>query len=275
MDTRNGLAVATAWLGLASLSACTLITDANDRKIIDGPTDLDFTFTEMGVHDSLPLDVAIVSEDDILQGRARVLLPPEATPYPEVNVKLKNALPPGQSRLFFFIDNNQNNKVDSAASRIDEHIWIEDVPTSGNGSFKHGINFRVFTEDDYQSLNTDVVFELPMVPASALRIRACLAKLLDDRIEESFELHVTLATEQREVAYFKTFKGNPLPEEVRLKGVIDVPNEYRIDVIVDGEQKNSINLESSIDETEFVVPFNRWFPASVTDIANCRNLPAM
>jgi hypothetical protein len=275
METRNVVAVAAAWLGLASLSACTLITDANDRKVIDGPTDLEFTFTEMGVHDSLPLDVAIVSEDDILQGRARVLLPPAATPYPEVTVRLQKALAPGKNRLFFFIDSNQNNKVDGAENRIDEHLWIEDVPASGKGSFKHSINFNPFTEDDYQSLNTDVVFELPMVPANAPRLRACLAKVLDDRIQESFELHVTLAADQREVAYFKTFKGNPLPEEIRLTGVIDVPNEYRIDVIVDGEQRNSVNLEAPLEAAEFVVPANRWFLGNAADIANCRNMPAI
>lgn len=263
-----------ASLGSASLTGCTLITDANDRKVVSGPTDLDFTFTEMGVHASLPLDVAIVSEDDVLQGRARVLLPPAATPYPEVNVKLGKALAPGKNRLFFFIDNNQNNMIDSTPNKIDEHIWIEDVPTSGKGSFKHGINFRVFSQDDYQSLNADVVFELPNIPSNAPRIRACLAKLLDDRMKESFELHVTLTSGQREVAYFKTFKGNPLPNEIRLAGVIDAPNEYRVDVIVDGEQKNSINLSSELGEPEFVIPTNRWFLGNNADVTGCRNLSA-
>ena len=275
MDTRKAVAAVAAWLALHSLSACTLITDADDRKVVAGLTDLDFTFAEMGVHKSLPLDVAIVNEDDVLQGRARVLLPAEASPYPEVNVKLENALPPGKHRLFFFIDNNQNNKVDGAPNRIDEHIWIEDVPASGKGSFKHSINFNPFTEADYQSLNTDVVFELPMLPANAPRLRACLAKLVDDRIEDSLALHVTLTSEQREVAYFKTFKGNPLPEEIRLSGVIDVPNEYRIDVVIDGEQKNSINLTASEDDQEFVIPTNRWFPGNASDITACRNMPAM
>jgi hypothetical protein len=257
---------------LLSLSACTLVTNANDRKISDKPIDLDFTFSEMGVHASLPLDVAIVSEDDVLQGRARILLPPTANRYPDVNVKLQKALPPGKNRLFFFIDNNQNNLVDSAERAIVEHIWIEDVPASGKGSFKHGINFRVFTEDDYQSLNKDVVFELPALPA-AVRIRACLAKLIDERVKESFELHVLLSADQREVAYFKSFKGNPLPNEIRLTGVIDAPNEYRIDVVVDDDTKNSIILSSSVDEDEFVIPSNRWFLGSNADVTGCRSAP--
>jgi hypothetical protein len=273
MRTWKALALA-ASLGVAPFAGCTLITDANDRKVVTGLTDLDFTFTEMGVHASLPLDVAIISEDDVLQGRARVLLPPAATPYPDVNVKLSKALVPGKNRLFFFIDNNQNNKVDSAPNKIDEHVWIEDVPTSGKGSFKHAINFTVFSESDYQSLNTDVVFELPNVPANAPRIRACLAKLLDDRMKESLELHVTLTADQHEVGYFKTFKGNPLPNEIRLAGVVDAPNEYRIDVVVDGEQRNSINLSSETGETEFVIPTNRWFLGNNADVTNCRNLTA-
>jgi hypothetical protein len=260
-----------AWLGALALSGCTLITNANDRKVVDKPIDLDFTFSEMGVHASLPLDVAIVSEDDVLSGRARILLPPAATPYPDVNVKLQKALAPGKNRLFFFIDNNQNNLVDSAERSIVEHIWIEDVPTSGKGSFKHGINFRVFTEDDYQSLNKDIVFELPALPA-AQRIRACLAKLIDEKIKESFELHVLLSADQREVAYFKSFKGNPLPSEIRLTGVIDAPNEYRIDVVVDDEPNKSILLNSSVDDEAFVIPSSRWFLGNNADVTACRNM---
>src|SRR5262245_51256021 len=85
---------ACAILALHALAACTLITDADDRKVVAGPTDLEFTFKEMGVHASLPLDVAVVSEDDILQGRARVFLPPKKDPYPDVTVTLERALPP-------------------------------------------------------------------------------------------------------------------------------------------------------------------------------------
>jgi hypothetical protein len=258
-------------VGALALFACTLLTDANDRKVVAGPTDLDYTFIGMGVHASLPLDVAIVSEDDVLQGRARVLLPPAADPYPDVKVTLQKALPPGKNRLFFFIDNNDNNLVDSAPRSIVEHIWIEDVPTSGKGSFKHGINFQVFKESDYQSLNTDIVFELPALPA-ALRARECLARLVDDAIKESFELHVFLTADQHEVGYFKTFKGNPLPREIRLMGIIDAPNEYRIDVIIDDTQKNSINLSAPMGETEFSIPAARWFPGNNTQITACRNL---
>jgi hypothetical protein len=261
---------ATCSLALA-LPACTLITDAHEREVIDGPTDLEFSFSEMGVHASLPLDVAIVSEDDVLQGRARVLLPPAQDAYPEVSVSLEKALPPGNNRLFFFVDNNENNRVDSAERAIVEHIWIEDVPASGKGSFKHGINFRVFTEDDYQALNKDIVFELPALPA-ALRARECLAKLVDAAIEESLALHVFLGEEQREVAYFKTFKGNPLPREIRLTGVIDAPNEYRIDVILDGERRNSINLSAPLGDEPFSIPANRWFPGSAVQINACRTL---
>jgi hypothetical protein len=255
---------ASAALSSAALVGCTLITDATDRKIVDGPRDLNFSFEDLNVHRGLPLDVAVVNEDDVLQARARVILPPEqnAAKYPIVPINLHRALPPGKNRLLFYIDNNNDNLINKQPNGDAlEHVWIRDVPSSGSGSFAHTFDFNPFTEDDYTALNGDLIIGMPNAADAGAAVRLCLMKLFKDTVKDSVVIHVFSSEDDREVAYFKTFPGNPTGTPEVFKGVIDAPNMYRIDVLVDGKLKNSINRSSEVGKA-LVVPAGSWFPAN-------------
>ena len=259
---------------LLGASACTFITDANERKVGSGAAgDLRITFKSMAVHQSLPMDIAIVNQDDILQGRARILLPPRpAVPgYPDVQLVMEKTLGSGSYRLLFYIDDNGNNLVDRNPkdNSVLEHVWIEPVPANKPGSFTHNIRFVPFSEQDYTNIGGDIVLAAPMVPAGASEaIKLCLTQKLNAVVRKNLEVKVLLAEDERQIGYFETFRGNPMPSDVRLVGIVDAPNSYRFDVFVDGEKKSSFNRESAVG-AELVVPASEWFPITVAEIGSC------
>jgi hypothetical protein len=256
-------------LSALSLAACTFITDATERKIVDGPGDLEFSFDGLSVHFDKTLDVAVVNGDDVLQARARVILPPKQDPYPSVPINLHRALPSGKNRLLFFIDNDSNNVIDVQPNGdVLEHLWIRDVPGSGRGSFMHTFDFNPFSDDDYTALNGDLIIGTPNAMDAGPAVRLCLMKLFKDTVKESVVIHVVSIEDDREVAYFKTFPGSPTGSQEVFKGVIDAPNEYRIDVLVDGKLKNSINRSSEVGK-DLLVPAGSWFPANNAMTAGC------
>jgi hypothetical protein len=258
---------------LLGLAGCTLITNADDRKVVEGgegaARDLRFAFKNMGVHERLALDVAVVNAEDLLQGRARIILPPSdgGARYPDVLLAMQRALVPGAYRLLFHVDGNDNNLVDSTPNNIEEHIWIEDVPPSGSGSFSHSLNFRFFTEQDYSNVGRNIVLEMPGGAVPGEQARLCLRELLDENVQRILEVKFFI-DDGRQVAYFATFPGNPLPESITLTGIVDAPNKYTIDVFVDGRRTKSFNRDVQATQG-LTIPAAEWFPVPAAGLLTC------
>ena len=258
---------------LLGTSACTLITDANERNVADAEGDLRFVFKNMTVHESVPMDVAIVNQDNVLQGRARIIMPPKppVMEYPDVPLIMKSTLGGGTYRLFFYIDDDNDNLVDRNPmdDGVLEHIWQEAVPKNRPGTFTHNIRFMPFTEQDITSIGGDIVLEAPSIPENVSNvIKLCLAQKFNAVVRKNLEVKVFLVEDLRQIAYFETFRNNPTPSSVRLSGIVDAPNSYRFDVFVDGEQKSSFNRDSEVGK-DLILAAVDWFPLSVADLGTC------
>lgn len=258
---------------LLGASACTLITDANERKVGGAEGDLRFVFKSMAVHESTPMDLAIINQDGLLQGRARMILPPRPASgdFPDVSLVMEKTLGGGQYELLFYIDDNNNNSVDRQpdGDGVLEHIWREPVPKSGQGTFTHNIRFVQFTEQDITDIGGDIVLQAPVIPPGAAEaIKQCFAQKFNSTVRKSLEIKVFLEEDQRQIAYFATFKGNPVPGSVRLVGIVDAPNMYRFDVFIDGAKKSSFNRESEVGK-DLVVMASEWLPFTAAELALC------
>src|SRR5262245_15649876 len=107
MEARRMKAV--AWLALLLGSGCTMVTGAGDYKVdpekeqeiadmmaMSMVRDLDYSFVDMSTHPNQALDVAVVDERDVLQARARIILPKlVGGVVPTERLVMKNALTPG------------------------------------------------------------------------------------------------------------------------------------------------------------------------------------
>jgi hypothetical protein len=270
----------------AGLSACTLITSANDYEVdpaLEGgqepdaskTRDLQFEFIGMYPHAEMPLDVAVVNENQVLQARARMVLPPitaDVSKYPTIELDLHNGLPPGAHSLYFYADSDGDGMVDlkdngpGKAPGIIEHIWIVDLDPDGIGEFTHVVDFQPFTEDDYSSLNGDLVMQLPMLQSASVDVRECI----EDKIGGDVEIKLTLKSVDRQVGLFRRSADTPLPEDgIRLRGILDGGSIYRIDVVVDGATKKT--FEKTAPPTgNLEVPPGEWLPVRIQSALDCQ-----
>jgi len=279
-----------AFLAASVLSGCTVISGVGDYKVVESTSatdggatdggdpqadaramkdvrDLNYTFTGMVPHAGIPLDIAIVDEGELLQARARVILPPVSDKYPAEEVVMHNALTPGKQKLYFFADNDGDGSVDGSARQILEHIWIEPVPPNGIGAFAHNTNFIYFKDDAYTSLNGALVLEMPSPTGVPLAdLMECLEKNLGKRLD----IKLTLIEADRQVGLFRRYRDTPAPGKViELKGLLDGGSLYRIEVLVDGEVKKSLKKQAP-PTGDLVVKAAEWFPVRVTGPADCR-----
>lgn len=263
------------------LSGCTVISGVGDYKVIDTDAgdlvpdtqamnevrDLSYKFTGMVAHAAVALDIAIVDEANLLQARARIILPPPVANFPAEEVVMRNALTPGKQTLYFFADNDGDGSVDGSAKAIVEHIWIVPVEPNGIGAFAHNTNFMYFKDDAYTSLNGALVLEMPMptgVPTPDFK--ECLEKRLGKRLD----VKLTLIEQSRQVGLFRRYRDTPAPvTEIRLKGLLDGGSFYRIDVLVDGMVKKSFNKQAPATG-DLVVKAADWFPVTLAGSLDCR-----
>ncbi len=261
------------------LASCTLVTEVNDYEVdpsaeqLMETRDLEFTFIGFWPHPGQPLDVAIVSDDSVLQGRARIVLPlleGSNEEYPEVELPMKNALPPGGHRLLVYADTDGDGLVDFTEDEegnrgFKEHIWQIPLDPDGVGEFVHEFTFMLFTEADYLSVEESVVMELPMLGGAPPAIIQCL----DDAIDGDLDIKIFLAAEERQVGLFRRSPGTPFPANgIKLPGIVDAGSAYRIEVFVDGEQRKVLD-RTAPTQGDLVVPASDWVPFSVAELG-CR-----
>lgn len=259
--------LALAYLGL--LGGCTVISGVNDYEVVDplsDTRDLDYSFVGMVAHAAVALDVAVVDENNLLQARARIILPPAVADYPSERLVLRNGLTAGEQTLYFFADNNGNGLVDGSKDRIVEHIWIEEVNPDGVGEFVHNTNFIYFNEKSYTPLNGALVLQMPDLPSGEeldpvqRAFLACVERKLGDRVDVA----LTLVEQDRQVGLLRRHKGTPYPEEFKLSGVLDGGSKYKIEVLVDDVVKKGFERTAPV-EGDLVVPTGDWFPVSIND----------
>ncbi len=249
-----------------------MISGANDYEVqAKDPTastrDLDYEFIGMVAHAGIPLDVAVVDESDILQARARIILPPPVDDFPAERLVMKNGLTPGGQTLYFFADNDGDGSVDGTIRKIVEHIWIEPVPDDGKGQFMHDTNFDYFNEDDYRALNGALVLKMPESAAGA--DATAFLECLDGKLGKQLDVILTLIEQDRQVGLFRRYRGTAAPEEVRLNGILDGGSQYSIEVIVDGKTKKKFEKQAPTND-DLVVPASEWLPISLAEALACR-----
>ena len=262
-----------------SLAACTAVTHAGDYTVgedDESVRDLSYTFEKMSVHERETMDVAVVDENDVVQARAVMILPPvsraDDEPYPDIDLFMKSALTPGDQRLFFYIDANNDHEIGDTAEG--EHIWQEPLDPDGVGSFEHNTGFKHFSEDELTFVGGDVVLELPELASGGGDARLCLRDRLGDRISEQLEVKVTLVDKNRQVGLFSMGPEGLSPrdgrdplDEIPLKGIVDAGSEYRFEVVVDGDPTKSFDRRD--EGGDIVVRFEDWFPLRLADLAGC------
>lgn len=277
MVDRQQMQGALAPIAAILLSGCTLISGVGDYEVVgDGDAgngaaamtevrDLNFSFKGMVAHAAVPLDIAVVDEKDRLQARARVILPPLATPYPTEQIVMHNALTPGKQTLYFFADNDGDGQVDGAENKIVEHVWIEPVAASGVGEFTHNTNFDYFNQDAYTPLNGALVLEMPNPSGVAgMELLSCI----ESKLGEQVDVELTLIEQDRQVGLFRRYRGTELPTEIRLSGVLDGGSMYRIQVVIDGAPKKTLEKRAPATD-DLIVSAGEWFPSKLASI-DCR-----
>jgi hypothetical protein len=264
----------------ASLSlagACSAVTSAFDYHVDDTafPRDFNYTFTDMGAHAGMPMDLAVVDASGFVQSRVRMYLPPKPDKgaYPDVEVALEKALWTGSHRMFFYIDENTNYLLDTeddARKKAKEHTWIEPIADSGTGSFKHNTKFQIFATTDLQTIGADVIIRTPTIADSTAANAACLLDLLRSKFMEQVEVRVfrhETDTDVRQMGMFRTYPGVPLPREIRLEGIVDKGSHYSVEIARDGEQ--SI-LDIPEVDGEILLKPEDWAGVSAAEILRCR-----
>ena len=271
------------------LVSCTMVTGAGDYEVdpvreqqeidkiaMSKVRDLDYTMLKMSdFHAGSPLDVAVVDEDNVMQARARIMLAPQPAGETVVEtVHLDQALTPGKQQLFFYVDSQQNYKVDGSAAQIIDHIWIKPVNADGTGEFTHSTMFQFFTEEAFTILNGDVILKFPGMNLSEVQ-RRCLEGQVDASFNDTFEVKIYLASEDRQVGLFKTYKGGTLPSDnqIKLVGILDARNSYHIQTVVDGNVKRELDVvapdpQKESDPKDIVVEARDWLPVSF-DVLRC------
>jgi hypothetical protein len=258
-------------------SACTMVTGAGDYEVdaekeqevrdmvaMSMVRDLDYGFADMDTHPDQTLDVAVVDSRDVLQARARVVLPKLVDGMvPTERFVMKRALTPGPYTLYFYADSNGDNVIQGSRARIEEHIWVEPAAPSGTGTFTHNLNFIFFSADEFTQ-NQNLVLERPLLsdlpgltPDQAFM---CFAKLFTQKFENTFEVKVYLASEMRQQGYFKVTKGGTLPAgfEIHLDGIIDEGNMYHFEVLFDGIPHNEFTAPATPENGEWRIPAKTW-----------------
>jgi hypothetical protein len=279
----------TLGLALAPLMACTLVTGANDYKVDAAREqeekdreaeskvrDLDYEMSMMSeFHAGTPLDVAVVDQDDVMQARARIMLAPVGQEEVE-HIHLDKALTPGPQRLFFYVDSNQNYKIDGTMNQIIEHIWVKPVNPDGTGMFVHSTMFQFFTEQDFAILNGNVLLKFPTGPAATLNDaqRRCLQKQIEQAFDDTFEVKIYLASEDRQVGLFKTYKNGALPsdDQIKLVGILDAGNTYHIQTVFDGNVKKELD-RTAPQSGDIVVEAKDWLPLTLDVLACLKPIP--
>jgi hypothetical protein len=262
---------------LSLVAACSAATSAFDYHVDDTafPRDFNYTFTDMGAHAGMPMDLAVVDATGFVQSHVRMYLPPKPDKgsYPDVSVALKNALWAGTHRMYFYIDENENYLLDTeddARKKAKEHTWIEPVADTGTGSFKHSTKFQIFATTDLQTIGANVVIRMPALPDSTAANAACLLEVLRSKFKDQVEVRILRFEsdgELRQMGMFRTYPGVPLPREVRLEGIVDKGSHYSVEIARDGEQ--SI-LDVPEADGEIVVKAEDWAGVSAADILRCR-----
>jgi len=257
---------------VSCLAGCALATEAGDRSVVDA-TDLDFTLLGMsGPHvRGETLDVALVElqEEDQqgLLGRARVVLTdPPASRLSLERVLLAHVVPDGRKvRALFYVDSDNDYVFDDP-----EHVWQEDVPASGELTFRHANRFQKFDQDKPREIGGDMVFELPSA-ANAAFGAACF----EGRVKDTLEISVFFdpAGQKKQVGYFKTYRVNGLPSApIRLNGITDTNSPHGIQVTVDGVAGAIIDLGAATP-AGLTVPFSTWFPIDDAAGVPCTGAP--
>lgn len=250
-----------AALGVCA-SACTLASGILGYEVDPSieTRDLSFRFVGMKPHQTTPLDVAVVDQDQVMQARARIFLPPAPSgDYPDEVLRMEQALTPGAHKLFFYADSNGDYVIDDG-----EHIWIEEVPPSGAGEFTHSTTFQFFTEEDFATQNGDMVFAYPRLSGVEDDASAqCGAQHI--AAFDTFELRVFLVSEDRQVGLIKSYRGTLLSADLRLNGILDAGSAYRLDVLVDGEVEASSEHTAPVEagQRELVIEPEAWFPGAL------------
>ncbi len=252
------------------LSGCTVISGAGDYEVADpaaSTRDLDYEFVGMIAHAGIPLDVAVVDQSNLLQARARIILPPVADgEYPSERLVMKKALTPGEQTLYFFADNDGNGLVAGEKRKIVEHIWIEPLDSDGIGEFVHNTSFDYFNEDAYIPIGGALVLQMPAPRTTDVE---ALLECLDGKFGRQLDVTLTLIEQERQVGLFRRYRGTKAPEEVRLGGVLDGGSQYRIEVSVDGEIKKTLTKQAPASD-DLIVPAGEWLPIKLEDAVNCR-----
>jgi hypothetical protein len=277
---------------LLGLSSCTLVTGAGeyevdpvreqqeiDEDLMSRVRDLDYTLFKMSDnHPGLPLDVAVVDQDHVMQARARIMLAPQpagADSVAEV-LHLDQALVVGPQELYFYVDGAQNYKVDGSMSQIVDHIWIKPVNPDGTGEFTHSTVFQFFNEEAFSTIGGDVILKFPEPSAGAMLSevqRRCLSKQVDELFDETSEVKIYLADEERQVGLFKTYEGGTLPSDnqIKLVGLLDSGSDYLIQVVLDGNVARDVSATAPEGGNVMLAPMD-WLPVTF-DLLACFRLP--
>jgi hypothetical protein len=273
--------------------SCTLVTGAGDYEVdpvreqqeidkvaMSKVRDLDYTMFKMSdFHAGLPLDVAVVDQDNVMQARARIMLAPQPVGENVVEtVHLDNALIAGPQQLFFYVDSQQNYEVDGTAAQIIDHIWIKPVNADGSGEFTHSTMFQFFTEEAFRRLNGSLILKFPGQAALTEVQRRCLEMEIKDSFSSTFEVKIYLAQEDRQVGLFKTYKGGTLPSDnqIELVGILDAGNMYLIQTVLDGTIRREVKADApqpqnDADPGNLVIEPKDWLPGSF-DLVRCLKL---
>jgi hypothetical protein len=203
----------------------------------------------MGAHIEQQLDVAVVeAQNNTLQARALVLMRPgKVNAYPDENIVLARGLGAGAYKLFFFVDSELVEKPQAGQCGLigestfcrdgevepNEHQWVKDVTPDGSYVFHHSTNFQFFTRKDYRSVGSNLV--LPLSGESLTAFNAVL-------LQHNLEIRVVLTSEERQVGLFRAYKRTKQFGDLRLAGIIDNGNDYRIESVVDGVVSKTIDV---------------------------------
>lgn len=249
-----------------SLSACTAITEAGDYEVDPTSPDLSFTAINFVPHVDEPLNVAVVSQNEVLLARAVTILPlHERDKFPDENIQLRGVLPLGQNKLYFFVDKNRDGKFNPAEGGDPiEHVWIENIPADGVLEFPHDTNFNHENFDGFDQQH-DIVFEMPRAPAGATPAQIAVARTrFMDAGGDKFELRVRLSEDGPDVGLFRRYSGTMLPaQEIVLEGIADAGNFYDWEFLIDDEVQDHDEGVRAPTDGDLRIEANEWLPSEL------------
>lgn len=237
---RRGIQWSTGLALAATAAGCFALSDASEYEVdpnaapggglVNGVAALNFTMRDMFPHRGELVNVELVrGENNQLRARAKVVMPQgEVLDYPAETILMPGVVRGDDFRLMFFADVNGNNLFDPMPPTDGDHSWIEPVPANGVVDFAHSFDFVNVVPAT--PLGADLTVRLDL-PAGA---GATVDQILGEAIDDVLEMRVILTADGSMVGLIRVHRGGVTPNELKLEGIVDSGNVYRIEIEIDG-----------------------------------------